>query len=324
MGIGVVKWQWIVCIGAAALFQWAQAADNTFDVSGQVRPEGRASVSLFGATSPFQTSAMSDEKGRFEFRKLLAGSYTVSVFMPLRGEARKTIEVGPGTADAHGRVRVDLELAESDFEYEDAARRQHAVSARQLAIPEKAQREYADAGKELARHDVESATRHLESAVELAPEFSEAWNELGTIAYQTRKFDRAEECFRASLQTDPQAFEPLVNLGGVLVTEHKLDEAWLYNGYAVLVRPNDALANSQMGLTFFEMGDFDLAVKHLEKARQLDPAHFSHPQLVLAEIHLRRGEKAAAADALEDFLAHHPDWPQAAKMREKIGELRGK
>jgi Tfp pilus assembly protein PilF len=62
----------------------------------------------------------------------------------------------------------------------------------------------------------------------------------------------------------------------------------------------------------------------LEKARQVDPAHFSHPQLVLAEIHLRRGEKAAAAEAMEDFLAHHPDWPQAAKMREKIADLRGK
>jgi regulator of sirC expression with transglutaminase-like and TPR domain len=44
--------------------------------------------------------------------------------------------------------------------------------------------------------------------------------------------------------------------------------------------------------------------------------------LVLAEIYLRRGENAAAAEVLEDFLKHHPDWPQAARMREKISELR--
>jgi regulator of sirC expression with transglutaminase-like and TPR domain len=69
-------------------------------------------------------------------------------------------------------------------------------------------------------------------------------------------------------------------------------------------------------------GNFDLAVKYLEIARRIDAAHFSHPQLVLAEIHLRRGENAAAADALEDFLKHHPDYPTADKIRENIAKLR--
>ena len=53
------------------------------------------------------------------------------------------------------------------------------------------------------------------------------------------------------------AYEPLVNLGGVLVTLNKLDEAWKFNGFAVLERPGDALANSQMGMTYFGLGDFD-------------------------------------------------------------------
>lgn len=277
---------------------------------------------MFGATSPFQAQALSDESGRFQFKKLRAGAYTVSVFLPLHGEARKTIEVGPGTSDSRGRVRLDLRLTEADFEYSDSVRRQHAVRAGELTISDAARREYDQAAKDLTRHDSESAAQHLRRAVELAPQFGNAWNELGTIYYQTQKFDRAEECFREALAIDPQAFEPLVNLGGVLITVHNLDEAWRYNGLAVLMRPDDALANSQMGLTYFEMGSYDLAIQKLEKARQLDPAHFSHPQLVLAEIHLRRGEKAAAAEALADFLAHHPDWPQAAKMRQEITELK--
>jgi tetratricopeptide (TPR) repeat protein len=90
----------------------------------------------------------------------------------------------------------------------------------------------------------------------------------------------------------------------------------------VLQRPNDALANSQLGLTYFETGNFDLAVKYLDIARRIDPAHFSHPQLVLAEIHLRRGERREAAEVLADFLLHHPDYPTAPKMRETIEKLR--
>ncbi len=120
----------------------------------------------------------------------------------------------------------------------------------------------------------------------------------------------------------PQSVRALVNLGGVLINTHKLDEALMYNQDAVLQRPNDALANSQLGLTYFVVGNFDLAVKYLEIARRIDPSHFSHPQLVLAEIHLRRGENREAAEVLEDFVHRHPDYPTADKIRENIVKLR--
>jgi tetratricopeptide (TPR) repeat protein len=158
--------------------------------------------------------------------------------------------------------------------------------------------------------------------VELAPQFSGAWNTLGTIAYQTRAFPRAEECFRRALEAEPGAFEPLVNLGGVLLTLLRLEEALRFNTYAVAARPNDALANSQLGMTYFYLGRLELARKHLKLARNRDPAHFSHPQLLLAEIDLREKNWKGAADNLEDFLHQHPDWPTREKVRAAIRSLR--
>jgi tetratricopeptide (TPR) repeat protein len=299
----------------------AFAADPVYELSGRFTPEERASVSLHGATTPFTASTLA-VGGRFTIKKLQAGTYTLALFLPGRGEARQTIEIGPSTADSRRRVRLELQLKDSDFVVKDALRRQHSVSAKELAIPEKAVREYQDAQKDLAKRDIDSAVKHLERAVELAPQFSSAWNNLGTIAYQTRNFERAEECFREGLAADPGAYEPLVNLGGVLINLRKLDEAWKYNVYAVLVRPNDALAQSQLGMTYFQLGNLDLAEKHLREAVRLDTAHFSHPQLFLAEIRLRRGDRHATAEQLENFLKHHPDWPQADKMRQTISELR--
>lgn len=278
-------------------------------------------MTLYGATRPFTSSTLSDESGRFTVKNLVAGTYTVSVFVPGSGESRQTVEVGTGTADRRGRVQVTLRLADSDFE-RDPLRRRHAVSVRQLTIPDAAQREYTAAQRDLEKRDTASAIRRLERAVEIAPQFATAWNNLGTIAYQTGNFLRAEECFREGLRQDPTLYEPLVNLGGVLINLRKLDEALELNVHAVLVRPGDALANSQLGMTYFEIGNFDSAVKYLERARKIDPAHFSHPQIYLAEIHLRRGEKAEAAEAMEDFLARHPDYPQAENMRRTIAELR--
>lgn len=299
----------------------AGCAGQVYELDGRIAPVGRGSVTLFGATSPFTASTLTDDAGRFTFRKLAAETYTLSVFLPGRGEARQTIEVGPGVADARRRVQVSLTLKESDFD-PTADRQRHAISAKQLAIPERALKDYEDAQRDLETRDVRAAERHLEHAVKLAPQFAGAWNNLGTLAYQTRRFALAQQRFREALRLDPSSYEPLVNLGGVLVTLHKLDEALEVNVHAALTRPTDALAESQLGMTYFELGQFENAVRHLERARQLDPAHFSHPQLFLAEIHLRRGEKREAADVLEDFLAHHPDYPQAAKVREKIVELR--
>jgi tetratricopeptide (TPR) repeat protein len=311
-----------VFLVAALLAAPAFAAEPLYDLAGRISPGERAAIALYGAVSPFEATTLSDSNGRFHFRKLRAGAYIVGVYQPRLGEARQSAEVGPGTADSRRRVFLVLHFKETDFEFTDSVRRRHAVSTSQLAIPPKALHEYAEAQKDLGKHDAGSAEKHLEESVKLAPQFASAWNNLGTIAYQTARYPRAEQCFREALAQDPAAYEPLVNLGGVLLNLNKLDEALVRNQRAVLTRPNEPLANSQLGMTYFAAGDLDLAVKYLEIARHLDAAHFSHPQLTLAEIHLRRGDNAAAATDLEDFLSHHPDYPTAARIRETIEKLR--
>jgi len=177
----------------AALAAAAFAAEPVLELCGQLRPPGRASISLFGTKNPFTAVTLSDVTGRFSFKKLRADDYTVAVFIPGRGEARRTVEVGPAAADSHRRVSLTLDLKDSDFDLA-AAVPQYSVSTTQLAIPKAALHEYLEAEKDLERHDLDAAVKRLENAVEMAPRFAAAWNELGTIAYQTRKFDRAEEC----------------------------------------------------------------------------------------------------------------------------------
>ena len=301
----------------------AFAAGPVYELSGHIVPKSRASVVLYGVSAPFTASTFILPGTGFHFKKLPPGEYTLAVFMRSRGEARQTVDIGPGTADRKGRVSLTLSLKDSDFVLASALRR-HTVSTRELAIPEAARRDYRYAQNDLGKHDVLAATRRLEDAVDRAPQFSAAWNNLGTLAYQTRKYDRAEECFRQAHEQDPDSYEALVNLGGVLVTLRKLDEALDYNAQAALARPNDALGQSQLGMTYFLVGNLELAKKHLEIARSLDPTHFSYPQLILFQIDLLQGDPRAAADVLEDFLTHHPDWPRADTARKTIAELRSR
>jgi len=192
------------------------------------------------------------------------------------------------------------------------------VSVAQLSVSDAARQKYDQAQKDLAHNNVEGATIHLKQAVELAPKFSAAWNSLGVISYQTRDYPAAETYFRKALESDPGAWTPTVNLGGVLLNLNQPSEALPYNQAAVQMHPNDALANSQLGLTYFQLGQPDRAEKYLRTAEQIDPSHFSHPQLTLAEIYARRGDQAATLRELNDFVQRFPDSLTAADIRKRL------
>ena len=82
----------------------------------------------------------------------------------------------------------------------------------------------------------------------------------------------------------------------------KIDEALKYNLRAVLAQPEEPLANSQLGMSYLYAGSLELGKKYLLTAKKLDPAHFSHPQLLLARIYMSEKNTIAAALELEEFL----------------------
>jgi tetratricopeptide (TPR) repeat protein len=297
-------------------------AQPKYEIRGSLSPPVAAVISLNSVKGPFRAGALVDASGRFRVRKIPGGSYTVLVWAKGRGEARRSIDVGPAQADSRDVIKLNLELKDSDFEFKETSKSANTISLTQLAIPDKAVSEYERGQTEFSKGNFDAGVKHMERAVEIAPLYSEAWNDLGATLYKKQEYARAEECFRRSLDADPASFTPLANLGGVLINLRKFEEALPFSQRAVAVRPFDALANSQLGLAYFELGQLDNAVKYLEIAVKLDPGHFSRPQLFLAEIHARRGEKALAANELAAFLKLHPDNPEADQIKAAIANLR--
>jgi tetratricopeptide (TPR) repeat protein len=292
-----------------------------YELTGRIEPAVAVPVFLHGATAPFENSTASDADGRFRFHKISAGTYTLAISTAARGEVLETVELSPGTVDSKGRFDIVLRIDDSRLESEGVRATGATVSATVLSIPDRAMREYEEAERSLSRREPERASAHLLHAIEIAPQFAAAWNQLGVMAYQARRYGDAEAKFRRSLDADPEAFEPLVNLGGVLLNLGRPQEALGYNQRAVTRRPNNALANSQLGMAYFDLNDPDPAEKYLKTAIQLDPAHFSHPQLTLAEIYLKRGDRPSALIQFRAFLKEHPDSPEAATVHRKIAEL---
>jgi Flp pilus assembly protein TadD len=289
-----------------------------FRLRGRIQPGTRALIRVNGSTTPFSATALADPGGRFSVKNLPPGTYSIYAYFR-RKEVLRTIDIGPGTADQKRRVSITIRAEEA---LPVPPRQIHTVSAGDLAVPEKARKLWEEADKRLRKSDVDGAIAKLRESVTLAPKFWAAWNYLGTIYFQTRQYSNAENAFRQSLAVDKNAFEPMVNLGGALITLNRPQEALDYNVRSVASRPSDALANSQLGMNYYMLGQLELAKKHLLEAQRLDPAHFSHPQLLLAQIYVRMGNRESAADELESFLLWHPDSPRRDNVKAAIEKLR--
>ena len=107
-----------------------------------------------------------------------------------------------------------------------------------------------------------------------------------------------------------------------LLAQGKVEESHSINQRAVEMRPDDALAHSQLGRSYFSLGELDSAQRHLKQAKALDPKHFSFPQLVLAEIYQRRNDSVSLMWELEEFLKYHPDSKRVPELTEWLERTR--
>ncbi len=246
----------------------AVAADSSLEFRGRIEPPIRAAVALYGSTHPFQKHVLSSGKGRFRFKNLPAGTYTVSIFHPRRGELRRTVELTPSFADSNGRVEITIPFDPPKGEHQRALVHNTTVDALVLSIDPKAASRFKAAQNMLAKGRPDDAVGELRKAVQVSPQFVEAWNLLGTISYQRGEYEQAERDFRSALEYDDDAFEPTVNLGGTLLSMGRHEDALPYNQYAVLARPQSALANSQIGMNHFFLGDAPQALGYLEESQK--------------------------------------------------------
>jgi len=267
-------------------------------------------VNLRGATTPFDRQTQAGPDGRFRFKKIPPGMYTLSSHVNHAGEVRKTIVVGPGLADSKNKIVADL-----IYDSPAAGGNAPTVSATELSVPDKARTAFLHAKKCLSRQDVHGAIQALKKAVSIAPNFTIAWNELGTISYQTRQYSQAEVYFREALKQEPDSYPPLVNLGGTLLSLNRLQEALPLNQASVKARPEDPLAHSQLGTNYFYLGQVEKAEEHLKEAKRLDPNHFSYPQILLIEIYLQKNRLSEAIAEMDEFVRRYPDSEWSKKIK---------
>ncbi len=175
-----------------------------------------------------------------------------------------------------------------------------SLSRLQHRVPRSAAREFERSEKVLRKGDLEASRKHLERAVAIDPDFSEAQNNLGARYAAAGEYQRAAQAFAEARRADPASAMAITNLGLMYVHLGRNEEAEAAARAALRLNPQSTRAYYLLGLA---LGNLDRkpaeALSSLEKAAP----EFPRALLASARIHARMGNRALAAEALRQYLA---------------------
>lgn len=102
--------------------------------------------------------------------------------------------------------------------------------------------------------DNEAAIANYNKAIELYPEYSDAWVRKGVTLFNMSKLDEAEVCLNRAVICAPHEFKSVYNRGKVRLALHKDEEAIADLDKATTLKPNHPKAHQLFGDALYRIG----------------------------------------------------------------------
>jgi hypothetical protein len=149
-------------------------------------------------------------------------------------------------------------------------------------------------------------------------------SQLGDIYFQQGKLGKAEACYRASLEREPQDIDTRAHLGQCLLREKRAAEARPLLEGVVVENPKHDYGYTMMALaeTLTALGEKDSA---LQMWQQVTAAHsYARAKVQLAELYLAKNQPELARTELKDVVADDIHAPAFQRKRDRIWVQRAK
>lgn len=177
------------------------------------------------------------------------------------------LEVDETSSLAHSAM---ASLLYKEDRVDDAMR--HSVRAVQLA-PGFAEA-HNDVGVGLARQNrIDEAAGEYRRALELKPTYDEAENNLGVVLVRKGDLAGAVEHYRRALEINPDNADAHVNWGNALVRQQQMDDAIAHYQAALVIRPDLADAHHNWGVALALQGRLAEAIGQFRMALAINPDH---------------------------------------------------
>jgi tetratricopeptide (TPR) repeat protein len=166
----------------------------------------------------------------------------------------------------------------------------------------------------------EEAFAAYEKAIEIAPDFGEAYGDLAGILVFLDRIPEAVAAGEKAIELAPDYANAHYNLGIAYHRQGELEKAIAEFEEAIKLAPDDPKIYNNLGAAYYVQGKVDDAIGAWLKVLAIDPDHAkAHKNLGLAYSDLGRIEEAITE--FETYLQLLPDAPDRAAVEEKIAEL---
>ncbi len=270
-------------------------------VASQVRVELRG----LGESGNF--TALTDRDGDFRVGALPVGTYFVSVNAPGYSPFEETLQIDPGTAPLVVRLRRAIAVL--------ANKATPSTSVHELSVPGKA-RKYFDKGNQLlATKNVAASIPEYQRAIKTFPAYYEAYYKIGIAELDQQRGPEAEAAFRKALELSDAHYAPAQSgLSLVLCIERHFTEAEAAARADLELDANDSMGHYALALVLYATGRVGESEKSALDALRIKP-RFPEVNLLLAQVHARQNNLAAAVTDLDAYLKLDSVSPRAYKAR---------
>ncbi|HEX8176589.1 MAG TPA: tetratricopeptide repeat protein [Pyrinomonadaceae bacterium] len=251
-------------------------------------------------------------RGRYRFNNLPLGEYELVVETDMGEITRVRIAVF-GATGTDFRQDFEFEWKSKVTEPKSITGIISAADVYERSSANKSLFQKAQQAAEKKKY-AEAAT-YLRRIIENDKMDFQAWSLLGTIYLAQDKPDEAEKAYQAALAIRPTFGLALLNLGRLLQSQKRFEEAIVPLTKAVEVQPQSAIANLLLGEAYLQIKKGSKAIPYLNEAARLG---LVEAHLRLAWLYNAAGLKDKAAVEYEEFLKKKPGYPERKKLEQYI------
>ncbi len=154
--------------------------------------------------------------------------------------------------------------------------------------------------------DIEEKKTCYNRAVELLPDFYEAWFNLAVTLGRNGDLDSAFPAYEKAINLRQDSVEARRNLGLLYLETEAYEKAIALFEAVVEIRPAVPQSFNDLGEAYRKAGKYELAVDAFNRALSLDE-NYANALYNLAMTHVQQNQWEHAYDAFERYLASAPD-----------------
>jgi len=278
------------------------------------QPIDRAKIELLRFPEGVVQMAFVDSSGQILFSGLPPQSYNLRASKS--GYETTDIRVDIRRGETFKNVDVRMQAVRSG-----APGAAGVVSTRMLSIPAPALKEFQKGVEFLNnKKNPKRSLDHLREAIQLYPDYYEAYFVLGMALLQLNSNSEAQSALEKAIEINPQFIDPYYPLSVLLATQRQYDEAERFLLKAMELDPKDWKWPFELARCHANRGQWDKAMTYAEMAH-------THPNpppkihILMADLYSGAGETAKAIEELEKFIKLDPKSPYVPRVKAALKQL---